>query len=369
MSIAPVPGPPGEVSSTVEEPHHYVARVESIATRAALVAFGAALLVAGVVIGGDRRPLAGDESVGAVASWVSAVFAAVAVAGAFLHATKNGYAPWRRRIPVPRRIIDIVAVTAGMATLAYFSVLAAARVFQLGFIGLTVDAMGGAVLVAAAAAALTYVAALAGARVSGEGLALLATLVLLTGTMASMLTTPDESWWQLHFSQLGNVAELSGYRFNLGLIVTGAVLTALAGFIGHDIDLGLTARGRESPALTKALSGLFAAMGVCLATAGFVPDAVSVPIHVGAASGMVVVFIVFVALLLRLPGLPREVAAVSLLVIAGIVTAAVLWVPIGYYNLTGTEFVAAALLFGWLTMFVRAIGAYARPSRHVSAPS
>lgn len=77
---------------------------------------------------------------------------------------------------------------------------------------------GAAALAGAAAAAAAYVGVLSGARVTGEGLALLATLVLLTGTMASMLTTPDEQWWQLHFSQLGNIAELSGFRFNLALI-------------------------------------------------------------------------------------------------------------------------------------------------------
>jgi hypothetical protein len=42
--------------------------------------------------------------------------------------------------------------------------------------------------------------------------------------------------------------------------------------------------------------------------------------------------------------------------------AVLLWVPIHYYNLTGMEFIAAGLLFAWLTVFVRAIAAYARPA-------
>lgn len=299
---------------------------------------------------------------GQVAAWASAALAATAFAAAFIHATRNGYAPWRQRSSLFRRSVDVVAISAGMTTLAYFSVLATARLFQLGFIGLTVDPIGGAVLAGSAAAALTYAAVLAGSRVSAESLAVMATLVLVTGTTASMLTTPDQAWWQLHFSQLGNVAELSGYRFNLALIITGAVLTVLAGFVGHDIESGLGARGQPRPGLVKALTTLFTAMGLGLAIAGFVPDAVSVPVHVGAASGTIVVFMAFVVLLLTVPGLPREVAVVSLCVVAGVVVAALLWVPIGYYNLTGTEFVAAALLFGWLTMFVRAMGAYANPS-------
>ena len=33
--------------------------------------------------------------------------------------------------------------------------------------------------------------------------------------------------------------------------------------------------------------------------------------------------------------------------------------PIGYFNLTGVEFIAAGLLFAWLLVFSRAIDAYA----------
>lgn len=351
---------PGSVASPREEPR-YEARVEAVATRTAVVVFVVAGVVAGMIMWGTHRPLAGEGSLGSVAAWSSGIAAAIAFAGAFAHATRRGYAAWRRQIPRPKRALDIVALTCAMGTLAYFAVLALANLFQLGFVGLTVDAAGGAVLVGAAAATLTYVAFLAGSTVTSEGVALLATLVLFTGTMASMLSAPDAQWWQLHFSQLGNVAELSGYRFNLALIITGAVLTVLANFLGHDIERGLVARDAAAASTVSLLTWLFAGIGICLAIAGFVPDAVSVPIHVGAASGMVVVFIVFVGFLVRLPGLPREVPLLSFLVIGGIVCAAVLWVPIGYYNLTGTEFVAAALLFGWLTMFVRAIGAYAEP--------
>ena len=43
----------------------------------------------------------------------------------------------------------------------------------------------------------------------------------------------------------------------------------------------------------------------------------------------------------------------------------VLWIPIGYYNLTGMEFIAAGLLFAWLTVFVRMSAAYALPTREI----
>ncbi|WP_156366356.1 DUF998 domain-containing protein [Microbacterium sp. No. 7] len=353
---------------TVDTPHQIApraasddTRLQSVATRWAGVAFALAFVVTALLTWGDRRPLAGEGSIGDIAAWSAAVAAGVAFGTTFVVETSRGHAAWRQRLPLAKRVVDVIAMTGAMVMLSYFIVLAAANLFQLGFIGLTIDPLGGGVLAGAAAAAFAYAASLSGARVTSDGLATLATLVLFVGTMASMLSAPDESWWQLHFSQLGNSAALSGYRFNLALIVTGIVLTALAGYIGHDIERGLVARGVPPRRTVSLLSWLFAGIGICLSIAGFVPDAVSFVVHVGAASGMVVVFGVFVFCALRfLPGLPREVASFSVLVIVGILIAAVLWVPIGYYNLTGMEFIAAGLLFAWLLVFVRATAAYAQ---------
>lgn len=350
----------------VDAQHSDAARLESAATRWAFAAFAAGAALTVVLMWGQRWPLAGDGSLGGVAAWIAAAVAAIAFGIAFVTESRRGYAPWRRRLPLTKRIVDVVALIGAMAMLSYFVVLAVAHLFQLGFVGMTIDPFGGGALAGAAAAAFAYVSVLAGARVTAEGLATLATLVLFIGTMASMLSTPDESWWQLHFSQLGNSSEISGYRFNLALIVTGFVVTVLAGYIGHDIERGLVARRVEPARLVRLMSWLFAGIGICLSIAGFVPDAVSVPVHVGAASGMVVVFGVFVFCALRfLPELPREVSSFSVLVIVGILFAVVLWVPVGYFNLTGMEFIAAGLLFAWLMVFVRAMDAYAQgPADH-----
>lgn len=39
------------------------------------------------------------------------------------------------------------------------------------------------------------------------------------------------------------------------------------------------------------------------------------------------------------------------MIAAGIVVSILLWIPIGYYNLTGMELVAASLLFAWLLVY------------------
>ena len=336
------------------------ARVEVHAERWGVGAFAIGGLVTVVAMGGERLPLAGPDSLGALAAWVAAASTGLAFAVCFVIEARRGRAAWRAALPLPKRVLDLVAMSAAMAMLSYLLVLAVASVFQLGFHGHTVAPLGGGALAGAAAAALTYMGARSGALVTADGHAALATLVLFLGTMASMLSTPDQSWWQMHFSQLGNVRGDAGYRFNLALILTGLVITALSNYVGHDIELGLRARGVDPRRRVPVLTWLFAGIGICLIVAGSVTDAVNRPVHVGVATGMTVVFAVFVVLSLRfLPGLPREIAGLSLFVVIGILVAVVLWVPIGYFNLTGVEFIAAGLLFAWLLVFARAIDAYA----------
>lgn len=344
------------------------AAIESRATQLAVAAFVASGILTTLLMLGRRLPLAGDESLGNVAAWCAGAGAGLAYLLAYAVETKRGLHSWRRELPVAKRVFDIFALTLASGMLAYLAVMAIASLFQLGFQGLTVDPLGGGVLAGAATAAMTYIGALVGSRVRSESIALLATLQLFTGTMASMVSSPDASWWQLHFSQLGNEAGASGYRFNVSLIITGFVLVALSNFIGNDIRRGLVARGADNPKLVRTLSWLFAGIGICMAIAGSVPDAENIVVHVGSASGMLVVFAVFVYVSLRrIVDVPRDLVVFSLIVIGGIVIAVLLWIPFGYYNLTGTEFMAASLLFAWLTVFVRTAAAYAEPRGIVAA--
>lgn len=332
------------------------------ATRFAIAAFIVGAGLALVVAGGQYLPLSGPVSLGSMAGWIAGALSAVAYAGAYLLPGGGASDPalrWRRQVPLAKRIIDLVALTIATGMLTYLVVIAIAAVFQMGFRGLTVDPIGGAVLVGFTSAAMTYVAALAGAQITGSSIASLAISVLFTGTIASMVSSPDASWWQLHFSQLGNTGGVTGYRFNLALIITGFVITVLAGYVGQAFTSGLRRRGEDPGRRPRVLAWLFLGIGVCMAMAGFVPDAVSFPIHVGSASGMVVLFAAFAYGSLRyIPDLPKDLIVFTTVVVIGIAVAIVLWVPIGYYNLTGMELVAAGLLFAWLLVFVRSAEAY-----------
>lgn len=255
--------------------------LESRATRFAIVAFVLTGVVTIFVFHGTHAPLAGEGLVGALAAWAAGGFAAVAFATSFTIETRRGHAAWRARLPLVKRLIDVFGMSMAMGILAYLIVTAVAQLFQQGFLGMTVDAYGGGVLSGAAAAALVYAASLAGARVTSEGLAMLATLVL------------------------------------------------------------------------------FACIGVLLAIVGLVPDAVNFAVHVGSASGMVVLFVVYATVALRrLPGVPKDFGGFTVGIVVGIAVSILLWIPIGYYNLTGMEFIAAGLLFAWLMVFVRMATVY-----------
>jgi len=337
-------------------------RRESRSTRAAIIAFVVAASIAVTLASGEDLPLGGPDSLGTRAGWITAALAALTFVGAYMLPGGGASEPalaWRGRLPLMKRIVDLLALAAATSMFAYLVVIAVAQVFQIGFRGLTVDPLGGGVLAGFAAAALCYAAALLGTSLTSASIAALALSVLFMGTLASMVSSPDDSWWQLHFSQLGNTDGITGYRFNLALILADLVITVLANYVGRSFDLGLGERGVASGRRVHVLSWVFAGIGVCMAVVGLVPDAVNFHVHVGAASGMVVLFAAFAFGALRfIPGLPRDLIAFTLFVVAGILIAILLWVPIGYYNLTGMELIAAGLLFAWLFVLVRAADAY-----------
>lgn len=344
-------------------------RAESRATTSAVFVFALGLVVAGITLSGGRHGLGGQDSLGSHAAAIGALGAAVSFVFAFVREARLVDGGWRRHMPRTLRAIDAAVMALAVASLSYLTAIAAGNLFQLGFIGLTVDPWGGAAIVAGVAAALSYAASLFGARVTTEGLASLATLVIFMGTMASMLTSPDEAWWQFHFSQLGNGSETSAEAFNLTLILAGLVAMVLASYFAHEAVTGLQRRGIEPGRMRRNLTIHFALVGALLSMAGIVTDASSFVIHVGSATGMVVVFGFYVIRVTRtLPGLSWEFRGFSFVVLAGIITAVLLWTPIGYYNLTGAETVIASLMFAWLLVYARTATAYALGDDAAAAP-
>ena len=96
-------------------------------------------------------------------------------------------------------------------------------------------------------------------------------------------------------------------------------------------------------------------MGVFLACVGVFPVDERFGLHTLVASGMVVVFASLIVRIRALvPSISRDLRRDSGWVfLAAIVVAAVLWFPVGYYNLTAVELIAASLVFSWLIVLIR----------------
>lgn len=331
-------------------------RRELHAVLAAGIAGVAAFLVALVVLQGGTHPIGGTGSVARVAAWLTGSAAGIAFTVAHL----------RSDAPLPmlsRHLLRTVRVTATGSIalvcfgLGYLAALSLGEIFQAGFVGLELDAFGGALACAIAAGAAAYLAHPLGDDVSTGTLGALVPTFLVVGVLFSMLTASDPDWWQLHFSELGAGGGLSGFAFNMTLVLSGLLVATMGVYVRADLD---RATGRSGSRGSRWVGLLLALIGACMTLTGLVRVDVAEWLHIAFASGMVVVFIVLCAALPRLaPRLPAAVHLVSAAMVAGTIVALVLWVPVGYYNFTGFEFAASGLIFVWLSVFVRAIEAAA----------
>lgn len=339
-------------------------RAELHAVIAAAVAAVAAFGIALAVLQGGTHPIGGAGSVARVAAFTTGFAAAASFTVANL----------RSDVPLPtlsRRLRRTVRVTAVIAIalvtfgLGYLGALSAGEIFQAGFVGLELDGFAGALACGIASGAAAYLAHPLGDDVSTHTLGGLVPTFLVVGVLFSMLTASNEQWWQLHFSELGAGGGISGFAFNITLVLSGVLVATMGGYVRGDLD---RVTGRAERGGTEWVGRLLALIGACMALTGLVRVDVAEWLHIAFASGMVVVFAALCVGLPRFaPMLPRAIHVVSLAMVLGTGVALVLWVPVGYYNFTGFEFAACGLILVWLSVFVRAIGAAAADRADASA--
>ncbi|MGO4230661.1 hypothetical protein AB4Y72_17580 [Arthrobacter sp. YAF34] len=310
--------------------------------------------VAFLLVGRDPVPLSGRGSAGDIAAIGTAVLGAAAVVAGCL----------QRPTPVSpqfrggrtRHAIDVGALALAHACIFLLGWLALFWVFQQAFIGALLYPVAAAVLVGAVGAISAYVAYLSALGMTAYRLAALLAGFLVTGVLTSMLTAADPHWWQENLSALGMSSDVSGVAFNFTLIVGGVVVTTLAGYS----TATLAASANTPAALRRArlLEGGIALMGVFLACVGVFPVDERFGLHTLVASGMVVVFASLIVRIRALvPSISPAFAALGWVFLAVIVVAAVLWFPVGYYNLTAVELIAGLLIFSWLIVLIRNLAA------------
>ncbi|MGG7509901.1 hypothetical protein [Plantibacter sp. YIM 135249] len=334
------------------------ARVESQGTYLAVGAFALAAVIALVVFFGRWVPLWGTFSVGTLATIIGAVCGAASGVVGYLASGRTAAGAWRRQLPLVQRIADTVAITLLQVTILSMVMLAVFFSLQQAFRDLVVDTFTGVMITAVVAAVAAYAMYLSAVHLNAQRLSGLLAVFVLAGVMVSMVTSQDPEWWKLHFSELGAGVGLSRYSFNLTLIVAGFVMSTLGLYIVADLRRWERTAEPSPTRNVRVVQVAFVVIGLALAGIGVVPVNVSLLIHNTFATGMALAFVaLLIGLRWILDGLPRAVFVFSDALLVGVGVAVVLWWPIGYYNLTALELIAASLIFTWLIVFIRNIGA------------
>ncbi|MCA1942409.1 MAG: DUF998 domain-containing protein [Yonghaparkia sp.] len=355
---APAPQPEPRTSVDVESEAFVVAIAVAIVTA----------VVGGFLFAGTNPPIWGGISLGVVAAG-SILIAGVIVAyvGYWRSRTVEGQ-QWRLELQPWKFIVDATTVAFVHAVLAVLAAIAVFLLLQRSFQGLTLDPPFTTVALALVTALAAYWIYLSVSSITTPKMSSLLVLFMTFGTLTAMATSSDPAWWEYHFSQLGTFGDRSSSLFNITLIIAGFFVTTFALYLQRDLQVLVDRRVLVNPKAPRFVSVTFVVMGVMLACVGIFPLTVSVLLHNISASGMAVTFLV---LLFSSPtvlkGLPGRFFVVSAAFAGALIVGALLFEPIGYYNLTAFELVAFAIIFAWISIFIRYINALTEQTAYRAA--
>lgn len=309
----------------------------------ARLALGLGGVLVGIVVGlaalrGGTSPLTGAGSIGQVAAVTVLGTGGLAAACSLTVLAPPSYA-WMRSLPRWRRAADVLGLSLVLGLLSLFLVDSLFAVFQQAFVGLALDPVAGTFWVALADGVSAYVVASAAAELTSRSLATVLAGFLTAGVLSAAAVSPDPSWWERYFSDLGEGRDLASFTFSLTLLLTGVALVTVAEFCAD--DLSRWARVAGEPARTvRIVRAAPMAIGVLVSLVALVSRTVSVFWHDVVAQALVVVF------------------ALSLLA-----ADVVLFSVVGYLNITAFEMGAAGIVYGWLLLFLRTVAAAADGAR------
>jgi hypothetical protein len=313
-----------------------------------------AAITAAVVFHGTTAALWGGWSVGAIAILAGAACGGVAFSSGAAAAVARFTRRSGVRISLIRRIWDILALALIHVAVYAMLCLVLFAILQDAFKHLQVDTLTGTMMVGLTSAACAYFLYLSASSTSANRLSTLLAIMLGGGVLLSMITASNARWWEANFSILGTTSDFSGLSFNITMIIGGSAITILAGLLTQELTGWATTRAPHTRYRIDVIRWSLVVIGILLALVGLVPVSVSLPIHNAVATSMVLLFLLLIIGLKRLlPEFPRTFFLLSYAFLAGIVAAGVMYVPVGYYNLTAFELIASGLIFGWIVIFVR----------------
>lgn len=314
--------------------------LESLALGIGTVAFLVTALVALAAFRLEAAPIAGPNSVGQFSAIAAAVTGILAFAA-------GRYVVRDRTARVGALdVVDVAALALAHGVIALLAWTLLADILERGFVGAEVFAVPVLLLSGAVAAITAYATFFSATHMSLSLLAVVLAVFLVTGVIASMLTSGDPLWWKMNLSALGMTDDLSAFAFNLTLIVAGVIVTTLARYATTGIP-------SPRPGGVRNVRICLIVVGVFLACVGIFHVDTHFWVHNTVATGMAVSFAVAaVRLHAWIPGMPRAFVLLGWLFLAVIVVLGVFF-AVGYYTLTAVELVAGILIFSWIILFLR----------------
>ncbi|WP_313810737.1 hypothetical protein [Glutamicibacter sp.] len=334
-----------------------------------------------IIFAGQRPALFGGLSVGSVASVTAGVSAGTASAYAFRRLLRHRET-WLRDIPKWRQyVVGLGLVVVHVASTVMIT-LVVSYLFQQAFFGLHMDVLAASLSVAAISGLSAYLSLVATARTNAENLSIVLGIYMAAGVLISMLLAENQIWWQGMFSTLGTSGSGMGsfWTFNTTMVISGLVLAAFAEFLTRDLAvLSQTYRCRPSleryPMIRRlrprprVVRWCLIAVSIGVIGVGSIPMDLAPQVHsafVQLASGAMVILLLGTWVLL--PGHPAVFHLMSLSAVGALWLAFLLWNSWGYYNLTGFELSAVAILFTWISVFIRTTAAMIRDRQRPHRP-
>jgi hypothetical protein len=324
-----------------------------------LIAAGIALLgsiaLLALFIRTSPVPIQGDDSISAGSQLMVLLTGLITVPIFYVRSPR---ARGQRRL---RRVLSTIVLTITISFTATMIVAAAFAIFGIALPSVALD-IPSAIGIGAVLSALTayFIVGLVSNLGSNE-VATLLSVFLVGGVLSAILDASASDWFLDNFSTLGITTPESASSFNSTLALAGLIVITLADFVATDLHdwMGDTFSKRRIAFVRWWLVG----SGVAMMGVGLVPLNVNHLAHSIIARVMMGLFAVLVAALpFLVPRLPLTFKIASYAALALIGGAAAL-MAIGYFNLTVVEFLAAVILFTWLTLFVRTVAAGAADQR------
>lgn len=332
-------------------------RTESRALYTALTAGAAGGLLGLVLAFGRPLPLFGDWSFGLIAAIAAGVAATTAATLGYLRIRVQPDQQWRRSVSSPLTVASFSGVVLVHGLLAVLATLAVYLVLSRGFKGMILEPFWSILLMGVTVGFTAWVVYLSVSQLTTVRMSNLLMAFVALGTLTAMVTSSDPEWWRTHFSHLGTFGDLSSLLFNGTLVIGGLLVTAFAIYVSNDMRPLVAAGVLSDEGSPRFVAAMFVTMGVMLAGVGLVPVTVSLLIHNLCASGMAVAYL---ALLLSGPrilrGMPRAYFVASWLFLAAVLASVALFAT-GFFGLTAFEILVFALIFGWISVFIRFLSA------------